>query len=113
MMDDMIIIDGNEIERIDPDYQQAFGHLAYIVGRLVEADSPVLRDDLIEQARGVVEAVYTPMYQASAGMAKNNDEIKFQLENFSWSTQSTPPADPASRSTPSDSSNSESSYRLT
>jgi hypothetical protein len=101
MMEGMRIIEGKEIERIGPDYQQAFGHLAYIVGRLVEADNPVLRDDLIEQARRVVESVYTPMYRAELKPVEG--EIDFRLENFSWSTQSTPPVGLAGQRTLTDS----------
>ena len=42
-----------------PDYQKAFGHLAYIVGKMQNA-SPDEIECLIAQANSIVEAVYSP-----------------------------------------------------
>ena len=42
-----------------PDYQKAFGHLAYVVGKMQNASAEE-RERLIAEANSIVEAVYSP-----------------------------------------------------
>lgn len=49
------------MERIEPDYKAAFGHLAYLVSGAYHATDSKDRDDLLEEAYWVISCVYNSM----------------------------------------------------
>jgi hypothetical protein len=80
-MDIAQISDNAKIEYIGPDYQQAFGHLAYLVGRIAETNDAELKASLTAQAQQLIDRVYCPMFRLSeptdASMAKLFRGVRF------------------------------------
>jgi len=49
------------MERIEPGYKAAFGHLAYLVSGAYHARDSKDRDDLLEEAYRIISCVYNPI----------------------------------------------------
>jgi hypothetical protein len=50
-----------QTEIIGPDYQRAFGHLAYIVGQIATTEDESAKAELMRQATALIDAVYKPI----------------------------------------------------